>query len=436
MSGNVEAMPSLRQRLFYTGGRIGGGVYDGFNTAILSLYLGGLTNNNFIIGYLSNSKTMEGVVIQPLVGRLSDRTAGRLGRRKPFILFGAPLSVLFLILAAHAGHAGGAVALPLVALAIVLFSIAYNVAGDPYDALMVDIIPPRGRATFNAILNIVSLVGFIAITLFASAAAVKKNAIPDSVFYLTAAAILVGYALVFFGVREPRDAWAEARREERIPMHAYVAELRTFREAFKFLLADFFFWNGIFAMLPFLNRFMTKTIGVTDSQALQVNAVLVLVAAVSAYPAARLGRRFGYSRVSIVGCALLIGAAVLSIGVRSYGMLFPLAALAGCGYGTVNALLYPYLARLVPESKIGVFTGTRTAFSAIATPLAIGVTTVLTIWLGYRAIFLVVATAMAGAIALFAMVDPAAAEAQVRAVETVDEQLSAQTRLLPVPSVP
>ena len=436
MSGNGEAMPSLWQRLFYTGGRIGGGVYDGFNTAILSLYLGGLTNNNFIIGYLSNSKTMEGVVIQPLVGRLSDRTAGRLGRRRPFILVGAPLSVLFLILAAHAGHAGGAIALPLVALAIVLFSIACNVAGDPYDALMVDITPPRGRATFNAILNIVSLVGFIAITLFASAAAVKKNAIPDSVFSITAAAILVGYALVFFGVREPRDAWDEARREERIPMHAYLAELRTFRDAFKFLLADFFFWNGIFAMLPFLNRFMTKTIGVTDSQALQVNAVLVLVAAVCAYPAARLGRRFGYSRVSIVGCALLIGAAVLSIGVRSYGMLFPLAALAGCGYGTVNALLYPYLARLVPASKLGVFTGTRTAFSALATQLAIGVTTVLTIWLGYRAIFLVVATAMAGAIVLFSMVDPAAAEAQVQAVEAVDEQLAAQPRLLPVPSVP
>src|SRR5437588_7469186 len=106
MNRESEAMPSLRQRLFYTGGRIGGGVYDGFNTAILSLYLGGLTNSDFIIGYLSNSKTMEGVVIQPLVGRLSDRTSGRLGRRKPFLLFGAPLSAFFLILAVHAGHSG------------------------------------------------------------------------------------------------------------------------------------------------------------------------------------------------------------------------------------------------------------------------------------------------------------------------------------------
>src|SRR5205823_8445951 len=112
------------------------------------------------------------------------------------------------------------------------------------------------------------------------------------------------------------------------------------------------------------------------------------------------------------------------LGVRRYGMLFPLAALAGCGYGTVNALLYPYLARLVPESKIGMFTGTRTAFSAIATPLAIGVTSLLTIWIGYRAIFLVVAVAMAGAIVLFAMVDTTAAEAQVQAAEREDSGLA------------
>src|SRR5919202_898627 len=161
MSRESEGMPSLRQRLLYTGGRIGGGVYDGFNTA------------------------------------------SRVGRRKPFMLVGAPLSVVFLLLAARAGHAGGSIALPLVALAIVLFSIFYNVAGDPYDALMVDIVPPRGRATFNAVLNIVSLSGYVGITLYAIFASVKKNSIPDTVFYVTAAAILLGYALVVFGVREP-----------------------------------------------------------------------------------------------------------------------------------------------------------------------------------------------------------------------------------------
>jgi hypothetical protein len=56
----VGELQSTRQRFYYSFGRIGGGVYDGFNTAILSLYLGAFTNNNFLLGYLSNSRTMEG----------------------------------------------------------------------------------------------------------------------------------------------------------------------------------------------------------------------------------------------------------------------------------------------------------------------------------------------------------------------------------------
>ena len=284
---------SFRQRVLYSFGRIGGGIYDGFNTAILSLYLGGLTNNTFLIGYLSSAKTMEGVVVQPIVGRWSDRTKSRLGRRKPFIIVAAPLSALFLILAAHAGHLGGSLGLLLVAVTIILFSIFYNIAGDPYDALMVDITPQRKRATFNAVLNIISLLGFIAIDQLASHEALKKNSIPDSVFYVTAAAIVFGYLVVVLGVREPKDAAREASTEEHIPLRAYVDEMRTFREAFKFLLADFFFWNGIFTILGLLNRYMEKSVGVTKSEALNVFAIMIVVSAICAYPAARLGNRIG-----------------------------------------------------------------------------------------------------------------------------------------------
>jgi maltose/moltooligosaccharide transporter len=417
MEGYVNEPDSLRQRVLYSFGRVGGGVYDGFNSAILSLYLGGLTNNNFVIGYLSNSKTMEGVVIQPLIGRWSDRTAGPLGRRRPFILAGAPLSALFLVLAARAGHAGGAAALPLVALAICLFSICYNVAGDPYDALMVDITPQRRLPTFNAVLNVVSLLGYVGITLYASIASLKGNNIPDSVFYLTAGAIVLGYAVVFFGVREPARAGDEARRETSIPLRVYIAEIRAFREAFKFLLGDFFFWNGLFTMLPFLNRFMTKTIGISDSKALIVNAVLILTAAACAYPAGRLGRSRGYKGVVVVGCVILIAASLLGLVVNSYAFLFPVAALAGCGYAAVNALLYPYMASLVPHSKIGVFTGVRTAFSAIATPISVGAASLLIDVFGYRGIFVVVMAAMALAILMFLSIDERAATEQIARVE-------------------
>src|SRR4051794_13427097 len=213
---------TFRQKVFYSFGNLGNGVYNGLNNAILGLYVSAFTGNPFIIGYLSNTRTMEGVVIQPLVGRWSDRTDSRLGRRRPFILFGIPISVLCLILVPTFGHLGHNLALPLIIAAICAFSITWNIAGDPYQALMIDITPERERSIFNAVLSVIALLGQVVILVYASFASLKKNSIPDAVFYVCAGFLLLSYALVFFGVREPKDATAQAEREEHIPLRVYV----------------------------------------------------------------------------------------------------------------------------------------------------------------------------------------------------------------------
>src|SRR5947209_1534103 len=179
MNGNAR----FRQRFFYAFGQFGNGVYNGLNNAILGLYISAFTNNAFIIGYISNTRTVEGAVIQPIVGRWSDRTTSPLGRRRPFILFGIPISVLFLSLVPVLSGAGHNLALPLIVTAIVLFSITWNIAGDPYQALMIDITAREERPVYNAILSVVALVGQVAILLYAAITSVNKHNIPDRVFY-------------------------------------------------------------------------------------------------------------------------------------------------------------------------------------------------------------------------------------------------------------
>ena len=236
----MQSPTSFRQKMWYSFGQFGNGVYNGLNNAIMGLFVSAFTGNPFIIGYLSNTRTMEGVIIQPIVGRWSDRSNGPMGRRRPFILFGIPLSVLFLILTPLAGHAGSHWALPLIIVSIVLFSITWNIAGDPYQALMIDITPEHERSIFNAILSVIALVGQVAILLYASVASIKKNNIPDPIFYLCAAFLLFTYAVVFFGVREPKEATIQARLEDKIPLRVYVEEMRTFKESFKLLVSIFF----------------------------------------------------------------------------------------------------------------------------------------------------------------------------------------------------
>src|SRR5438309_1454514 len=198
----MHATSSRKQKTLYSFGNFGNGVYNGFNNAILGLYILAFTSNPFLIGYLSNTRTMEGVILQPLAGKWSDRMASPLGRRRPFILVFIPLSVFFLAMVPIAARQPHARALPLIVAAIVLFSINWNLAGDPYQALMVDITKPEERPIYNAILSLVALVGQVGILLYASFASLKKNNIPDLVFYECVVFMFVSYEVVFFGLCE------------------------------------------------------------------------------------------------------------------------------------------------------------------------------------------------------------------------------------------
>src|SRR6185503_670422 len=86
---------SLRTMLIYSAGSIGSGAFFAFNNFILPLALKGLGAPDLVLGLLSNTRSIEGVVIQPTIGALSDRVCHSLGRRRSFIEDGIHFSSLF-----------------------------------------------------------------------------------------------------------------------------------------------------------------------------------------------------------------------------------------------------------------------------------------------------------------------------------------------------
>src|SRR4051812_41585689 len=65
-------------------------VYGLFNSA-MPLYLQGYGVAPWLIGLLANERAFVGALVQPFVGRMSDRIRTPLGRRRPFFLVGVPL---------------------------------------------------------------------------------------------------------------------------------------------------------------------------------------------------------------------------------------------------------------------------------------------------------------------------------------------------------
>src|SRR5947209_5863330 len=78
---------------------------------------------------------LTGLVVQPIIGHMSDRTCGRLGRRRPYFLTGAILSSLALVLMPNSS------ALWMAAGLLWILDASINVSMEPFRAFVADLLP-------------------------------------------------------------------------------------------------------------------------------------------------------------------------------------------------------------------------------------------------------------------------------------------------------
>jgi maltose/moltooligosaccharide transporter len=392
MSSPATAPPPLSagRMLLYSAAAVGTGAFYAFNNFVLPPILQGFGASNLLIGLLSSTRSIEGALIQPTVGALSDRTWTPLGRRRPYLIVGIPLAAVFLVAAA------GATSLLPLALAIFLFSIFFNVAADPYAALLPDIAPLHQRGLLSGLttaVQFVSQVGFLVLLAAASA-----NGVPAWAYGLVAALLLVGFGLTAVGVPERRHVELE---HERLPLRAYLAAVLEHRQAVRYLGTIFVYTLGLNAILPYLVLFVEDDIHQPAQTGFALSAVLLLVMAASAVAFGKLADRIGHRRVLAFGWGVLAVCAAGGVLVQTLPQTAAVVVLAGVGNGAATAVAWPLLTALIPPEKTGMFAGLKAASESVAIPLSVVIASeVFLPTLGYRGIFAMLAVTIVLALVL------------------------------------
>jgi Na+/melibiose symporter-like transporter len=377
--------------LLYSAGSIGAGAFFAFNNFVLPQLLKAAGASDLLTGLLSSTRSIEGAIIQPTVGALSDRTRSRFGRRRPFIALGVPLSAAFFLFAATQHDVLG------LTIGIFLFSIFFNAAADPYVALLADITTPGERGILQGVSTAIQLGSQVAFLLLISTAS-GSGGIPAWSYLLVAALMLGTFAITVAGVREPRIVDVD---EERLGLRRYVAELTEHRQAMRYLAAIFVFMVGFSAVLPYLTLFITVDIGQTEQVALALAAGTLLVTAIAAVAFGKLADRIGTKPVLVAGWALLGVAAFGGIVIQRLPETIVVVLLAGVGNGAATAAGWPLLASLVPPEKTGVFAGLKAAAESIAIPASVVVAAELFLpRFSYRGVFVLLAGAILVALAI------------------------------------
>jgi maltose/moltooligosaccharide transporter len=341
---------------------------------------------DLLIGLLSSTRSIEGAVIQPTVGALSDRVWTRFGRRRPFMLIGIPLSAVFFVAGAFVHD------LLLLAAVIFLFSIFFNVAVDPYTALLADIAPLEQRGWLSGLATGVQTVSSVAF-LVVIAATTGGGSVPVWVYELVGAVLLVSFGLTVFGVHEPRELeHQQSDAKARPPLRVYLDALLEQRQAMRYLGTLFVYQFGLNAILPFLVLYIQEEIHQSQQTAFTLSAALLVFTAVGAVVFGKLSTRLGTRRVLAIGWALLAVSAVGGVLVTSLSEVAVVVVVAGIGNGAATAVTWPLLTALIPTEKTGVFAGLKAAAESVAIPLSVVVASeVFLPRFGYRGIFAMLA---------------------------------------------
>lgn len=358
-------------------------LYNAFVPFFLERYIASAA----FIGFMMTIDNYFALFLQPWIGRRSDRTVTRYGKRMPYLLLGMPLAALFgALLPWHAG-------IVTLVLFMVLMNLSMSVYRSPTVALMPDITPENKRTKANGIINFMGGVGSIIAFGAGSFLYEAHRSLP-----FTAAALLtlISLFILLRSINEKRDAIGNP--EHNVPPAPYRAE---WNRSTVLLLGAIFFWfvsyQGVEA---FFTLYGKNELGLTEGEASFSLAFFSLAFVLAAIPSGWLGNRFGKKPVIAFGVGGLI---VCFLAIAFVEALLPLRLLllaGGVCWALVNINSYPFIVALGGERSIGTRTGIYyliSSLAAIASPPLMGL---LIDRLGYSALFYFASGGMALALLL------------------------------------
>ncbi len=345
-----------------------------------------------VIGFILTWDNLINMFFQPWVGTRSDRTRSRFGRRKPWLMAGAPLAAAFFILVPFVREN-----FVWIALAILGTNIGMALFRSPTIAYLGDLYPAEQRSKANGVINLMGGVGG-ALALFGGGA-LYKIGVPLP-FIVGAIVLLIAVAIVLAYVREPKDY---ASPTDSAPPESALTNLRQMaasadRSGLYLLLAIFCWfvsWNAIEAFFTLYTRDVLGIDVGTGSQMLTAFAAALILFAI---PSGLIATRIGRKPTILIGLSGMAVGLVLAFAVRNTTALLVLLAAMGAFWALVNINSLPMVYDVGGERSIGALTGLyylSSSAAAITGPIVAGAladmfTSYVAIW-PFAALFMIAA---------------------------------------------
>ena len=341
------------------------------------------------LSYFWLAAPLAGMVIQPIVGMFSDGTWTRFGRRIPYILGGAIISTIALLLMPNCHVLLAFAPLAMGAFILLFMDLSFNVTMQPFRALVADMLDDsqktQGYVVQTFLINLGAVVGAF-LPLVMTWFGVSDEAVPGQVskhiaysYYAGGIVLLLTVLVTAFRTREyPPEEFAEYNGLTNEGQGAatggsgkktgFMALMRNMPKVMLQLgVTQFFSWAALFLMWTYLKPAITGVVtdsagavlsdGATQTWVGVLNGIYPVPACLVSIFLSRIAARYGNKTV-YAACLLCgaLGFSGLLVIHNQYLMMLPMVGI-GIAWAGILAMPYSILSRDVQAANMGAYMG-------------------------------------------------------------------------------
>jgi len=329
------------------------------------------SQKNTYLGILTFTGLVVAMAVQPIAGAISDRSRFSWGRRRPYILVGTIVAILFL---SGIGFAGSYAA---ILIFYCLLQVSSNTAQAPYQGFIPDLVPDGKRGIASGVKSLLEIVGGVAL-LWVISRFMDRYFTTDEGSWLWLAlgllAIILLGAMLATVLTVKERPWTGVSKLPLLPTmyKSFKIDVRANRDFILFLVSRLLFFMGMATVQTFALYFLMDVVGVAHPAAVAADLLIVagacMVAAV--YPAGRLSDRIG--RKPIIVSSGFIGALGITLLFfsHSYNSILLSGGVIGIAFGAFMSTNWALAIDLVAKGEEARYLGLTNMATAGGAALA------------------------------------------------------------------
>ena len=308
------------------------------------------------------------ILIQPTVGAISDYTVSRWGRRKPYIVFGSLLDLVFL------GGIATANNVVILGVFVSLLTISTNIARGPFQGYVPDLIAERQVGMASAMVGLMQILGnvtgFLLVTI--------GVAFHRMEFAIAAVAIVELLTMLAVVIRvspglPPLDR--AGRSWPTIAKTAWGTDILRERSYVWLVVSRLFFLMGGAMLVNLVITYLKQTHHLLQEEANATNTILLVIVVIAnliaIVPSARISDRIGRKPVIYASCVVGASGLLIAAFAPSVAFLFVGAFLFGASAGTFLAVDWALITDIIPRANSGRYMGLSNVATGSSTVFAV-----------------------------------------------------------------